>query len=156
MAASGCAPPLELTPEQEQLTARCLELAFKQETDPACAEGVTEPMKKAFLERRPDFHERLIAERKKFVEAQIAEDVRRRDALNQCLADQEEGVDSSAACTEFMPHEIARGLKDRKLRRCAGSQLDQAADASQQCDGLTDREIAAEIDAERGRRARAQ
>lgn len=155
-ALAGCAPPPELTPDQEALVSKCLELAFKQETDPACAQGVTKPMEKAFLAKHADFHEQLVAERKKFVEERIAEDVRRRDALNLCLDDREGGAAQPPSCEQFMTHEIARGLEDRKLRRCASARLDNAADAAEQCAGLADDEIEAEVASERDRRERAR
>lgn len=151
---SGCAPPPELTASQEKLVSECLELAFKQETGPACAQGLTKPMEKAFLAKHPDFYERLVAERKKFVEERIAEDVRRRDALNRCLDEREGGVAQPASCEQFMVHEIARGLEDRKLRRCAAARLDEAASSSEHCAGLSAREIEDEVAMERVRRER--
>lgn len=151
-AAGACAPPPELTAAQEELVSKCLELAFRQEKDPACAEAVTQPMEKAFLAKHPDFHERLVAERKKFVEERIAEDVRRRDALNVCLDDRESGDAQSSACEQFMPHEIERGLTDRKLRRCAAARLDGAANVDEHCADLSEREIEGEVEMERSRR----
>lgn len=152
----SCAPPPELTAAQEELVGRCLELAFKQETDSSCAQGVTRPMEKAFLEKHPDFYDQLVAERKKFVEERIAEDVRRRDALNVCLDEREGGATQSSSCEQFMAHEITRGLEDRKLRRCAAARLDEAAQAPERCAGLSDREIDEEVEMERSRRERVQ
>lgn len=133
---------------------RCLELAHKQETDSACAEGVTEPMKKAFLLKHPDFYDQLVAERKKFVEDRIAEDIRRRDELNLCLDDREAGNVQAPSCEKFMAHEITRGLEDRRRTRCATSMLDGKADAPQRCAGLSEQEIAEETQMERVRRER--
>ena len=154
LAASGCAPPPELTAAQEKLVSRCLELKFKQETDSECEQGVTQPMQEAFLQQHPDFHEQLVAERKTFVEERIAQDVRRREELNLCLNERETGDTHSLSCKQFLPHEITRGLEDRKLRRCAAARLDGAADAAERCAGLTDREIEDEVSMERSRRQR--
>jgi hypothetical protein len=150
---SGCSPPPELTASQEALVGRCLELAHKQETDSTC-EVVTEPMREAFLAKHPDFYEQLLAARKKFVEDRIAEDMRRRDELNLCLDDREARNASTAACEQFMPHEIARATEDRRRRRCAASSVDGKADASQRCEGLSKQDIEDEVQMERGRRER--
>ena len=150
---SGCTPP-ELTAPQEELVRRCLELAYKQEAASECAEQVTAPMETAFLKKHPDFYERLLADRKAFVEARIAEDMRRRDELNLCLDDRETGNGGSAACEKFMAHEITRGLEDRRRRRCAQARLDGKADAQHQCEGLASRDIEYEIGMERSRRER--
>jgi hypothetical protein len=150
-AVSGCAPP-ELTAPQEELVGRCLELAYKQEATSECAEQVTRPMKKAFLKTHPDFYEQLLADRKAFVEARIAEDVRRRDELNICLDEREAANMGSLACEKFMAHEIARGLEDRRRRRCAAAQLDGKADAQHFCEGLAARDIEDELQMERVRR----
>lgn len=148
---SGCSPP-ELTASQEALVRRCLELTFKQETTSECAEQVTGPMQKAFVKRHPEFHERLLADRRAFVEARIAEDLRRRDELNLCLDDRETGNLSSPACEKFMTHEIMRGIEDRRRVRCAEARLDGKADAQPLCEGLTARDIEDEIRMERVRR----
>lgn len=156
-AASGCSPPPpELTAPQEELVRRCLELAHKQETDSACTEGVTEPMKKSFLLKHPDFYDQLVAERKKFVEERIAEDIRRRDELNRCLDDREAGNARAPSCEKFMAHEIKRGLEDRRRTRCATSTLDGKADAPRRCEGLSEQDIAEEVQMERVRRERRQ
>ena len=152
--ASGCTPPPALTPSEEQLVSRCLELAYKQEEAAAECAQVTKPMQKSFLEKHPDFYEQLLAERKKFVEARIAEDVRKRDELNVCLDAREDGAASPSSCEKFMPHEIRRGLEDRRRTRCAASQLDRKPDAAQRCDGLSAREIEEEVQMERARRER--
>lgn len=149
--ASSCAPP-DLTAPQEELVRRCLELAYKQETASECAEQVTRPMESAFLAKHPDFYDRLLADRKAFVEARIAEDVRRRDELNLCLDDREAGSIGSPACEKFMTHEITRGLEDRRRRRCAQARLDSKADAQHQCEGLAARDIEDELRMERVRR----
>src|SRR5262245_15255730 len=123
-ASSGCAPPLpELTAAQEELVRRCLELAYKHDTTPECEEQVTKPMEQAFLQKHPDFYDRLLAERKEFVEDRIATDQRTHDQLNLCLDDHEAGKQDSSACEKFMPHEIERGLRDRRLTRCAVARL---------------------------------
>jgi len=149
---SGCAPPPELTAPQEELVRGCLELAYKQEATSACAEQVTKPMEQAFLEKHPDFYEKVLADRKAFVEARIAEDVRRRDELNLCLDDREASALSSPACEKFMPHEIKRGIEDRRRRRCAEAQLDGRVDAQHHCEGLSARDIEDEVQMERVRR----
>jgi hypothetical protein len=113
---SSCAPP-ELTSPQEELVRRCLELAYLQEATSQCAEQVTRPMQKAYLDKHPDFYEQLLADRKAFVAERIAEDVRRRDELNLCLDDREAGNMGSPACEKFMAHEITRGMEDRRRRR---------------------------------------
>lgn len=150
-AVSSCAPP-ELTAPQEDLVRRCLELAFKQEDSPECAEQVTRPMEKAFHAKHPEFHERLLADRKAFVEARIAEDVRRRDELNLCLDEREAGNIGSPTCGKFMAHEITRGIEDRRRRRCAQARLDGKADAQHHCEGLAARDIEDELQMERVRR----
>ena len=148
---SGCAPP-ELTAPQEELVRRCLELAYKQEATSECAEQVTRPMEKAFLKKHPDFYEQLLADRKAFVEARIAEDLRRRDELNLCLDDREAGNMGSPACEKFMTHEITRGVEDRRRTRCAEARLDGNADAQHHCEGLAARDIEDELQMERVRR----
>jgi hypothetical protein len=154
---SGCAPPPpELTASQEEMVRQCLELAYEQETSSECAQRVTKPMEKAFLRNHPDFHDRLLADRKAFVEERIAEDQRKRDKLNLCLDDHEVGKTDSTACETFMKHEIARGIEDRRLRRCAEARLDGSADAERQCEGLPDHIIDEEVQAERVRRERRQ
>lgn len=154
-APSGCAPPPpELTAAQEDLVRRCLELAYKQETTPECEAQVTKPMEKAFLEKHPDFYDQLLGERKAFVEKNLAADQAERDKLNLCLDDRESGKQDSSACEKFRPHEIKRGLEDRRLRRCAVARLDATADAERKCDGLSDAVIADEVQAERLRRER--
>jgi hypothetical protein len=150
-AVSGCAPP-ELTAPQEELVHRCLELAFKQETASECAQQVTGPMEKAFLKKHPDFYEQLLADRKAFVEARLAEEVRRRDELNLCLDDREAGNTGAPTCKNFMAHEITRGIEDRRRRRCAEAQLDRKADAQRHCEGLAARDIESEVQMERVRR----
>ena len=154
-APSGCSPPPpELTAVQEDLVRKCLELAYKQEITPDCEAQVTKPMEKAFLAKHPDFYDRLLAERKAFVEKNLAEDQRERDELNRCLDERESGKQDSSACEKFRPHEIKRGLEDRRLRRCAAARLDATADADHQCEGLPDSIIADEVQAERLRRER--
>jgi hypothetical protein len=154
-APSGCTqPPPELTAAQEDLVRQCLELAYKQETTPECEAQVTKPMEKAFLVKHPDFYDELLAERKKFVEKNLAEDQRTRDELNLCLDDRESSKQDSSACEKFMTHEIKRGLEDRRLRRCAAARLDATADADRQCEGLPDSVVADEVQAERLRRER--
>lgn len=148
---SGCAPP-ELTAPQEELVRRCLELAYKQEANSECAQRVTRPMEKAFLKKHPNFYEQLLADRKAFVEARIAEDLRRRDELNLCLDDREAGNMGSPVCEKFMTHEIARGIEDRRRRRCAEARLDGKADAQHHCEGLSDHDIEDELQMERVRR----
>lgn len=152
-AASSCAPP-ELTAPQEALVRRCLELAYQQEETPECAEQATGPMVKAFHKKHPEFHEGLLADRKAYVEARLAEDVRRRDELNLCLDDREAGTLSPPACQKFMKHEIARGIEDRRRRRCAEATLDGKADAQHRCEGLAARDIEDEVQMERSRRGR--
>lgn len=147
----GCAPPPELTASEEELVRHCLELGFKQETAPECA-PVTRPMQKAFLDKHPDFYERLVAERKAFVEARIAEDVRRRETLNQCVDAHEAGSSQPPACEKFTAHEIERAIEDRRLRRCAQARLDGLADAQQHCEGWSERDIEDEVRMERVRR----
>jgi hypothetical protein len=155
-ASGGCnpPPPPELTASQEDLVRQCLELAYRQDATPECDEQVTKPMEQAFLAKHPDFYDRLLAERKEFVEKNIAADQRARDELNLCLDDHEAGKQDSSACEEFMAHEIRRGLQDRRLTRCAVARLDAAADAQRQCEGLTDSVIDEEVQAERVRRER--
>lgn len=148
---SGCAPP-ELTAPQQELVRRCLELAYKQEATSECAEQVTRPMEKAFLKKHPDFYEQLLADRKAFVEARIAEDLRRRDELNLCLDERDAGSKGSPACEKFMTHEITRGIEDRRRRRCAEARLDGKADAQRHCEGLSDHDIEDEVQMERVRR----
>lgn len=149
----GCSPDLpELTEPQQEQVRRCLELAYKQETDAECTQQVTRSMEKAFLTKHPDFHEQLLADRKAFVEARIAEDQRRRDELNLCLDDRQAHNVNSPACEAFMPHEIARGIEDRRRRRCAEAQLDDKANAQRRCEGLSDRDIEEELHVERFRR----
>lgn len=109
-------------------------------------------MEKAFLKKHPDFYNRLLADRKAFVEARIADDVRRRDELNLCLDDREAGSKDSLACEKFMTHEIGRGIEDRRRRRCAEARLDGKADAQHPCEGLSDRDIENELQMERTRR----
>ena len=149
---NGCAPPLELTATQEELVRGCLELAYKEEATSECTAQVTKPMEKAFLTKHPDFYERLLAERKAFVEARIAEDVRRRDELNLCLDAREAGNTDSAACEKFMAYEIARGIDGRRRKRCAQIRLDGKEDAQKACDGLSARDIEDEMQMERARR----
>jgi hypothetical protein len=153
IAASGCSPPAELTAPQEQLVRRCLELANKQETDPECG-VVTEPMKKAFLTKHPDFYEQLLIARKQFVEDRIAEDMRRRDELNVCLDAHAAGNAGATLCGKFLAHEIARGAEDRRRRLCAAASLDGKADAQQRCEGLPNEEVEEEVRMERSRRER--
>jgi hypothetical protein len=151
---SGCAPPPELTAAEEEIVRRCLELAYEQETSAECAERVTKPMEKAFLQKHPDFYDRLLADRKSFVEERIAEDRRRSDELGLCVADHEAGRTDSPACEKFMPHEIKREGENRHLRRCAEARLDGTADAERHCRGLPDHIVAEEVQAERTRRER--
>lgn len=151
LAAPGCAP-VELTATQEEQVRRCLELAYKEDAPAECAEQATQPMQKAFLKKHPDFYPRLLAERKAFVEAQIAKDMQRRDDLNLCLDAGEAGKPETPACDQFMKHEIVRGLEDRRRRGCAQSKLDGKADAAQRCEGLTARDIENELELERSRR----
>lgn len=153
---TGCAPPLELSAPQEALVSHCLELAFKQETEIACEQGVNRPMREAFLAKHPDFHDKLLAARKQFVEERIATDRRRSDELNLCLNDHEAGNSPSPTCSEFMSHEIRRGLQDRRLTRCASASLDATADVARRCDGLSEQVIADEVALERDRRSRRQ
>lgn len=154
-AASGCAPPpLELTASQEEIVRHCLELAYKEDTTAECAEQVTRPMEKAFLEKHTDFYDRLLAGRKEFVEKNIAADQRQRDELSLCLDAHEAGRQDSSACEKFMPHEIRRGLQDRRLTRCAAARLDASANAQRDCEGLPDSVIEEEVQAERVRRER--
>jgi hypothetical protein len=150
---SGCSPPPALTAPEEALVRRCLELAHKQETSPECS-PVTKPMQKAFLAKHPDFYDQLLAERKKFVEDRIAEDVRQRDELNACLDAREGGDAKPSSCEKFRPHEIARGLEDRRRTGCARSTLDKKPDASQRCEGLSNQDIEDEVQMERVRRER--
>jgi hypothetical protein len=150
-ALSGCAPP-ELTAPQEDLVRRCLEMAYKEEATEECAQQVTRPMERAFLEKHPEFYAQLRAERIDFVEKRIAEDQRRRDELNLCLDDREAGDASAPSCEKFMEHEITRGLRDRRLRRCAAARLDGQSDAQKQCEGLPPRMIEDELQMERARR----
>ena len=147
----GCAPP-ELTAPQEELVRRCLELAYKEEAPSECAEQVTKPMEKVFLKKHPDFYEQLLADRKAFVEARIAEDMRRRDELNLCLDDHEAGHMGSPACEKFMTHEITRGIEDRRRRRCVEARLEGRADAQHHCEGLAARDIEDALQMERVRR----
>jgi hypothetical protein len=135
---------------------QCLELAYRQETSSECAERVTKPMEKAFLRKRPDFYDRLLADRKAFVEERIAIDQRERENLNLCIDDHEAGKTDSPACDQFMKHEITRGIEDRRLRRCADARLDANADADRRCEGLPDHIIDEEVQAERARRERRQ
>lgn len=130
---------------------RCLELAHKQEASSECTQ-VTEPMEKAFLKQHPNFYQHLVADRKAFVEERIADDVLRRDELNLCLDDREAGNMKSPACEKFMTHEIARGIQDRRLRRCVEVRLDGRSDTERQCGGLPDRRIEDELQMERARR----
>jgi hypothetical protein len=154
MAISSCSPPLpELTAPQEELVGRCLELAYKQETDSGCG-VVTEPMKRAFLLEHPDFYQQLLAARRKFVEDRIAEDIRRRDELTLCLDAHEAGNADATSCGKFMTHEISRGIEDRRRRRCAAASLDGTADAPQRCNGLPQQEVEEEVQMERNRRER--
>jgi hypothetical protein len=150
---SGCSPPPALTAPEEALVRRCLELAHKQETSAECSQ-VTKPMQKSFLAKHPDFYDQLLSERKKFVEDRIAEDVRRRDELNECVADRASGNSNPPSCEKFRPHEIARALEDRRRTGCAQSTLDGKPDASQRCEGLSDRDIEDELQMERVRRER--
>jgi len=117
---------------------------------------VTEPMQQAFLAKHPDFYEQLVAERKKFVEDRLAEDIQRRDELNSCLDDREAGRVNSPSCKKFMAHEITRGIDDRHRRRCAVASLDDKAAAQKQCEGLSEGDIADEVQRERTRRERSQ
>jgi hypothetical protein len=151
---NGCAPPPELTAAEEEIVRQCLELAYKQETSSECGERVTKPMEKAFLQKHPEFYDRLLADRKSFVEERIAADRRRSDELSLCVADHEAGRTDSPACEKFMPHEIKRATEDRHLRRCAEARLDGTADAERRCEGLPDHIIAEEVQAERTRRER--
>jgi hypothetical protein len=148
--ASGCAPP-ELTAPQEELVSRCLELAHKQETSAECG-AVTKPMEKAFLEKQPEFYDRLLADRKTFVEERITADQRLRDELDSCVDKYEAGKPGSRACASFTEREIKRASVDRRFRRCAEAQLDGKPDARKRCAGLSDREIEDEVQAERVRR----
>ena len=152
-AVSGCAPP-ELTAPQEEQVRRCLELAYKEEPSAECEAQVTKPMEKAFLIKHPDFYARLLAERKAFVEARIAEDMRRRDDLNLCLDAHEAGNTASPACEKFMPYEISRGGEGRRRRRCAQTRLDAKDDAQKACEGLSARDIEDEIQMEQARRGK--
>jgi hypothetical protein len=150
---SGCAPPLpELTAAEEETVRRCLEQAYKHESGSECEQRVTKPMEQAFLQKHPDFYDRLLAERKSFVEERLAVDRRQRDELNLCVDDHEAGNPDSPACKKFMPHEIEREIEDRRLRRCAQSRLDGAADARDRCEGLSESIIDEEVHAERLRR----
>lgn len=152
---SSCSrPPPELTVEQEELVRRCLELAFKQEPTPECAERVTKPMEEAFIHKHPNFYDELVAQRKAFVEERLAEEQRQRDELNRCLDQRERGDATSPACEKFLAHEITRGLRDRRLRRCAEARLDEKTGAHMHCDGLPARVIEEEVAAERTRRER--
>ncbi|HEY4369073.1 MAG TPA: hypothetical protein VGN07_17700 [Steroidobacteraceae bacterium] len=152
--AGGCTPPPELTASQEEFIGKCLELSYTQEATAECEGQVTKPMAQAFLKKHPDFYDRLLAERKEFVEKRIAVDQGEHNELNLCLDDREEDKQDSTACKKFMPHEIRRGLEDRHLRRCAAARLDAAADASHYCEGLPDSLIQDEVQAERVRRER--
>ena len=59
---SGCAPPLpELTAAEEETVRRCLEQAYKHESGSECEQRVTKPMEQAFLQKHPDFYDRLLA-----------------------------------------------------------------------------------------------
>ena len=149
----GCAPP-QLTASQEERVRGCLEQEFKEDLSPECAQQLTDPMRKAFVAKHPDFYPKLLADRKAFVEAQLAEDQRRRDELNLCVDAREAGDTDSSACEKFMPHEIKRAVEDRHLRRCAEAQFDGQADAQKHCEGFRDREIQGEIQMERSRRER--
>jgi hypothetical protein len=155
-APSGCAPPPKLTAAQEDLVRQCLEVAYKQDTTPECEDQVTKPMEKAFLEKHPDFYDRLLAERKEVVEKNLAADQRERDELNLCLDDRESGKRDSSACEKFRSHEIRRGLEDRRLTRCAVARLDATADAERRCEGWSESIIGDEVQAERVRRERRQ
>jgi hypothetical protein len=150
---AACSPPPALTAPEEALVRRCLELEHKQETSAECSQ-VTKPMRKAFLAKHADFYDQLLSERKKFVEDRIAEDVRRRDELNACVDDRANGNSSSSSCEKFRPHEIARALEDRRRTSCAQSTLDAKPDASERCEGLSDRDIEDEVQMERARRER--
>jgi len=150
---TACSPPPVLTPAEEALVRRCLELGYKQESAPEC-EQVTKPMEKSFLAKHPDFYETLLADRKKLVEDQIAKDVRQRDELNVCLDEREGGSENPASCGKFMAHEIRRGLEDRRRTRCATSTLDRKPDAAERCRGLSEQEIAEEVQMEERRRER--
>jgi hypothetical protein len=149
-AAIGCSPP-ELTAMQEERVGRCLELAHKQETSPECSE-ITKPMEKAYLEKHPDFYDRLLADRKAFVEERIAADQREGDALEQCIDAREAGNITSTACRSFTSREIKRAAQDRRLTGCAVAQLDGRSDARRRCSGLTEQQIEDEVQAERVRR----
>jgi hypothetical protein len=151
----GCSPPPALTAPEEAMVRRCLELAHKQETSPECSH-VTKSMQKSFLAKHPDFYDQLLAERKKFVEDRIAEDVRQRDELNACLDARENGDAHPSSCEKFRPHEIARGLEDRRRTGCAQSTLDKQPDASQRCEGLSKQDIEDEVQMERVRRERSR
>ena len=151
--ASGCSPPPELTPAEEALVSRCLELGYTQETAPEC-EPVTEPMQESFLAKHPDFYDRLLTDRKQLVEDRIAEDVRQRDALDVCLNEREAGKAKPSSCAKFMPHEIRRGLEDRRRTRCANATLDQKPEAAARCKGLSESEIEEEVQMEQRRRER--
>lgn len=147
---SGCSPA-ELTAVEEELVGRCLELARKQETSEECS-AVTKPMEKAYLQKYPDFYDRLLADRKAYVEERIAEEQRTGDELDQCIDARESGNRASAACRKFTAREIKRAALDRRLTDCAVAQLDGKPDASRRCAGLTEREIEDEVQAERVRR----
>lgn len=152
--AGGCAPPPELTAVEQAFVRRCLEAAYKEEPSEECTQQITEPMKRAFLEKHPHFYDQLRAERIAFVEQRLAEERRRRDQLHECLDEREAGSMETSACEKFMPHEIARELTDRRLRRCAQARLDGLPDAERQCEQLPERAIEDEMQMERVRRKR--
>lgn len=147
---SGCSPP-ELTAPQEELVGRCLELARIQETSDECSQ-VTKPMEKAYLEKHPDFYDRLLADRKAFVEERMAEAQRRADELDKCIDARERGNTRSPDCKNFTLRDINRAARDRHLRSCAEAKLDDSPDAPKRCRGLSDRDIEEEVQAERVRR----
>lgn len=145
----GCTPP-ELTEVEEELVARCLELAHKQETSAECSD-VTRAMEKAYLDKHPDFYDRLLAQRKALVEERIAEDRRRSEELSRC-ADARAAGKEDPECGKFTAREIERVILDRRLRGCAAAKLDGAPDADARCEGLTAQDIEDEVHAERVRR----
>jgi hypothetical protein len=149
VAIAGCTPP-ELTGGEEELVARCLELAHKQETSDECG-AVTRSMEKAYLDKHPDFYDRLLAARKALVEERIAEDRRRSEEISRC-ADVRAAGETDPKCEKFTSREIERVMLDRRLRGCAAAKLDEAPDAEARCAGLTEQEIEDEVRAERIRR----
>lgn len=151
---AGCSPPPELTAPQTELVRGCLKLAYTQESSPDCAKQVTKPMEEAFLLKNPDFYDQLLADRKAYVEARLAEELRQRNELNLCLDQREAGNTASTACEKFMKHEIARAGEDRRRRRCAEARLDGKPEAQRHCEGLSARDIEDEVETERRKRSK--